>query len=167
MNVAGGFSQSRRVRASIPEFVERLLEALQRSAFLLSFRYVQDPAHIAQILRSVYPVHPEQADDELVQAIHFPSLDPNAAEVYYRVSVAAGSDRQVFVDELLPRVQCPLLLCWGVHDPWYGPTVADRIQTLHPSSQRVDIDAGHCPQDEAPNETNEAILAFARQICNE
>ena len=179
MNVAGGFRSNKaasRKISSLP-ILGRLLDALQRFAFKLSYRYVRNPKHIAQILHFVYPVHPERVDDELVEAIYYPALmmEPNnCAEVYYRVSVAAGSQRQVFVDELLEQLlldsDCiPILLAWGVHDPWYGPAVADRIQALYPKRcQRIDINAGHCPHDEAPQETNAAILSFLQQLeqCN-
>ena len=101
----------------------------------------------------------------LIEAIHFPSKNSHAAEVFYRVSAAAGTRRQVFIDDLLQRLECPLLLCWGVRDPWYGPDVADRIQALYPNrTQRVDILAGHCPHDEAPDETNPAVRAFVNQV---
>ena len=30
--------------------------------------------------------------------------------------------------------------------------------------RRVSVDAGHCPQDEAPEEVNRALLAFAEEL---
>lgn len=47
---------------------------------------------------------------------------------------------------------------------WVGPAVADRLQVLYPTAQRVDIDAGHCAHDEAPDVVNAAIDSFAHEV---
>ena len=43
-------------------------------------------------------------------------------------------------------LQAPMLLLWGVLDPWIGSGSADRIQSLYPSADRIELQAGHCPQ---------------------
>ena len=87
--------------------------------------------------------------EELVESIRVPSLDPNAAEVFYRVIAKNGSGPSVYVDDLLAKLGGgkPLLLAWGESDPWIRPQAADKIQALYPQSRRVSIDAGHCPHD--------------------
>jgi pimeloyl-ACP methyl ester carboxylesterase len=45
-------------------------------------------------------------------------------------------------------METPLLLLWGVQDPWIRPVVADKVQAIYPKTQRVNIEAGHCPHDE-------------------
>lgn len=45
-------------------------------------------------------------------------------------------------------MEVPLLLLWGDKDPWIGPRMADRMQSLYPSATKVTLDAGHCPHDE-------------------
>ena len=47
-------------------------------------------------------------------------------------------------------MQAPLLLLWGVLDPWIGAGSADRIQRYYPSADRVELQAGHCPQVRLP-----------------
>jgi pimeloyl-ACP methyl ester carboxylesterase len=42
--------------------------------------------------------------------------------------------------------------------------VADKIQALYPTAQRVDVDAGHCPHDEASAEVNAAIDHFMQSL---
>jgi len=145
--------------------VETIKEWISRAVIQASFLYTKQPARIEQVLRQVYPVSDANVDAELVESIRVPSLDPNAAEVFYRVITKNGSGPAVYVDDLLARLQdMPLLLAWGESDPWIRPQAADRIQALYPQSRRVSIDAGHCPHDEDPLAVNKAILDFAKEI---
>jgi pimeloyl-ACP methyl ester carboxylesterase len=141
------------------EFVEKMKEFAQRLVIGASFLYTKQPARIEQVLRQVYPQDDSNVDAELVESIRYPSLDPNAAEVFYRV-ISKGGKKPVIIDDLLGNLECPLLLCWGQKDPWIRPAAADKIQALYPKSQRVNIDAGHCPQDENPQAVNAAIKNF-------
>ena len=49
----------------------------------------------------------------------------------------------VFIDDLLPKLQSPLVLLWGESDPWIRPAAADKIQSLKPDARRVSLNAGH------------------------
>ena len=143
------------------KFVEWLQTTLQRAIISVSFVVTKQPQRIEQILRQVYPIDADRVDPTLVESIRFPSLDPNAAEVFYRVITKNGNGpAKVTNDDLLERLDCPLLLCWGEYDPWIRPAAADKIQALKPSSERVSIDAGHCPHDEKPEAVNDAIRNF-------
>jgi pimeloyl-ACP methyl ester carboxylesterase len=162
MNGAGRFRDS--MAEEEPKkpnaFVESIQNAIQRLIIGVSFVVTKQPARIEQVLRQVYPIDDSKVDPELVESIRFPSLDPNAQEVFYRVISKNGNGPSVYVDDLLENLECPLLLCWGEHDPWIRPQTADKVQAIYPKSQRVNIDAGHCPQDEAPEAVNEAIRNF-------
>ena len=147
------------------EFVETIKQAVQRMVIFASFIYTKQPARIEQVLKQVYPVNDGNVDAELVESIQVPSKDPNAAEVFYRVIVKNGSGPTMYIDDLLDKLECPLLLCWGEKDPWIRPEAADKIQMLHPPSQRISIDAGHCPHDEAPEEVNSAINSFVAGLA--
>jgi pimeloyl-ACP methyl ester carboxylesterase len=57
-----------------------------------------------------------------------------------------------------------LPICFDTQDPWIRPQAADKIQSLYPAAQRVDVDAGHCPHDEAPAEVNAAIEGFMQSL---
>jgi pimeloyl-ACP methyl ester carboxylesterase len=165
LNGAGRF---RDVNAPVKEvgpktndFIDSIQKFIQRAIIYTSFLVTKQPARIEQILRQVYSINSENVDAELVESIRFPSLDPNAAEVFYRVIAKNGSGPpSVYIDDLLELLECPLLLCWGEHDPWIRSETADKIQALKPSSIRVSIDAGHCPHDEAPRAVNDAIRHF-------
>ena len=134
---------------------------LQRAIISVSFVVTKQPQRIEQILKQVYPMDDDRVDSTLVESIRFPSLDPNASEVFYRVITKNGNGpAKVFNDDLLEKMDCPLLLCWGEYDPWIRPAAADKIQALKPTCERVSIDAGHCPHDEKPEAVNDAIRNF-------
>ena len=165
LNAAGRF------RPEVPEehkeknpIIEKIQEAVQRFVIGASFIVTKQPARIEQVLRQVYPKRPDMVDQELVESIKYPSLDPNAAEVFYRVIKKNGGGPGVYVDDLLERLEAPLALVWGEYDPWIRPQAADKIQALYPAAQRMSIDAGHCPHDEAPDEVNKALRDFLEQV---
>lgn len=128
--------------------VKSIQTGIQRLVIGASFIVTKQPARIEQILKQVYPTNEGNVDEELVKSIQFPSQDPNAAEVFYRVITKNGSGPTVFVDDLLQKMEAPLLLLWGVKDPWIRPVVADKVEAIYPKAERVDVDAGHCPHDE-------------------
>jgi hypothetical protein len=45
-----------------------------------------------------------------------PATDPNAADVFYRLN--HGNRPPLTVNALLTRLRAPLLLLWGMRDPW-------------------------------------------------
>ena len=160
LNAAGRFKSSYVEAKDDPTWLSSLKGALQRFVIGLSFVYTKQPARIKQVLQQVYPVNTEEVDDLLVESIRYPAQDPNAAEVFYRIIKKSGNGPPVFIDDLLETLKVPLLLCWGTLDPWIRPAVADQIQALFPKASRVDIQGGHCPHDECPNEVNAAIANF-------
>jgi pimeloyl-ACP methyl ester carboxylesterase len=165
MNAAGRFRDSASPEPTeTNQFVEGIQNAIQRLVIGASFIFTKQPVRIEQILKQVYPINDKNVDPDLVESIRYPALDPNAAEVFYRVISKNGSGPpSVYVDDLLNNLECPLLLCWGENDPWIRPQAADKIQAIYPQSQRVSINAGHCPHDEAPEAVNEAIREFMEQ----
>ena len=154
--------------------VKSISSAIQRFVIACSFVITKQPARIEQILKSVYPSDPTNVNSDLVESIRAPALDPNAAEVFYRVITKNGSGPMVFVDDIIKELECPVLLAWGEKDPWIRPAAADKMQRLHAEyhgennaskwMKRVSIDAGHCPHDEAPEAVNAAILGFAAEV---
>ena len=119
MNGAGRFRDSAPpVEEKKNEFVATIQKFIQRLVINASFIFTKQPARIEQILKQVYPINNQNVDSELVESIRFPSLDQNAAEVFYRVITKNGSGPAVYIDDLLEKCDAPLLLCWGEHDPW-------------------------------------------------
>jgi pimeloyl-ACP methyl ester carboxylesterase len=163
LNSAGRFADKNE-ESDKPQWLQKIQTAFQRFVIRASFYYTQQPARITQILRQVY-VDNTNIDDELVESIYRPSLHENAPEVFYRVISRSGNKRQVTMPDLLEQASCPLLLCWGQNDPWIGSDAADKIQELYENGpcHRVNLQAGHCPHDEAPSEVNAAIREFVKE----
>jgi len=165
MNGAGRFRDgSKAERTGKNQLIEYVTSSFQRLVIGASFYYTKQPRRIEQVLRQVYTVNNINVDSELVESIRYPSLDPNAAEVFYRVINKNGNGPSIFFDDLLEKLECPLLLCWGEYDPWIRPMAADKIQAIYPKAERVSINAGHCPHDEAPEAVNEAIHNFMQRL---
>ena len=167
LNAAGRFRSSDGDSGYSPGWIKPVQEAVQRFIIGLSFIYTKQPARIEQVLRQVYPCDDSNVDKDLIESIRYPAQDPNAAEVFYRV-IKKNDGPPVFVDDLILELKSksmPLALIWGQLDPWIKPKYADQIQTLYPECLRFDVDAGHCPHDEAPLSVNRAIIEFMR-TCN-
>ena len=89
-------------------------------------------------------------------------------QVFYRIVSRNGRGGSVPVDELLGELKVPLLLLWGEKDPWIVSKTGDRVQAEATARgvdvRRVSVDAGHCPQDEAPAAVNAGLLDFAKSL---
>lgn len=162
-------------KVAFDDALERLGTTIARGAAYVGLFVTKQPLRIKQVLRQVYPVNPEAADDELVESIVFPAEDklglapPNAIpEVFYRIVSRNGRGGATPVDELLAQLKVPLLLLWGELDPWIVKATGDRMQAkaeeLGVDVRRVSVNAGHCPQDESPEEVNAGLLSFAKQL---
>jgi pimeloyl-ACP methyl ester carboxylesterase len=180
LNAAGRFKdpEATEEKGEPNPIVAAVSAAIQRFVIACSFVYTKQPMRIEQILKQVYPIDPANVDSKLVESIQTPALNPNAAEVFYRVISKNGRGPQAYVDDILKEIECPVLLAWGESDPWIKSAAADKMEKLHAEFhgenvggeagsrwiRRVSIDAGHCPHDEAPGAVNDAILAFADEV---
>lgn len=188
LNAAGRFRDPEATvedTATPNPIVKSVSAAIQRFVIACSFIYTKQPARITQILKNVYPINNANVDSELVESIQTPALDPNAAEVFYRVITKNGSGPQAYVDDILKEMECPVLLAWGESDPWIKSAAADKMERLHAEFhgvrgddddgggvegksakwiRRIIVDAGHCPHDENPEQVNKAILDFVDEI---
>jgi pimeloyl-ACP methyl ester carboxylesterase len=116
-----------------------------------------------RLRRTLYQVYSDRAavTDELIDLIYEPSCHPGAQQVFASVLTApAGPTPQ----ELLQRLQHPLLVLWGDSDPWTPITGATIYQELAQIGRDVEFyaiaNAGHCPHDEKPEMVNQLILQW-------
>uniref|UniRef100_A0A0G4HSB7 Photolyase/cryptochrome alpha/beta domain-containing protein n=1 Tax=Chromera velia CCMP2878 TaxID=1169474 RepID=A0A0G4HSB7_9ALVE len=144
-------------------FPERLLRAFGAALFV----YLSTSTE--KIVKSVYPVFPEEAEGGLVDAILRDAGDPGAIGV-----IASGRKLppQRCQNELLRRFPGPVLVCQGVKDPLNDAPARARllgraargdgssagVTTVH------ELLAGHCPHDEAPAAVAAAIVEFVRDV---
>ena len=91
-----------------------------------------------------------------------PRLDAASLSHLIRLSSLPSSPRAH------SQLEVPLLLLWGEKDPWIVSSMGDRLQAIAEARgkavRRVSLNAGHCPQDEAPDEVNAGLLEFARRL---
>ena len=89
-------------------------------------------------------------------------------EVFYRIVSRNARGGTVPLDKLVADLSVPLLLLWGERDPWIVSALGDKLQAcaegLGKDVRRVSVEAGHCPQDEAPEAVNQGLLDFAREL---
>ncbi|XP_058088191.1 pheophytinase, chloroplastic [Magnolia sinica] len=141
-----------------------LKEVIQRVILGFLFWQAKQPARIESVLKSVY-INTSNVDDYLVESIIKPAADPNAGEVYYRLMTRFMLNQTKYtLDSILSKLSCPLLLIWGDLDPWVGPAKANRIKEFYPNTSIVNLQAGHCPHDEAPELFNKALLNWLSSL---
>jgi len=167
--------QRSNLQVMIDDALENLATSVKRTVAYIGLFVTKQPLRIKQVLQQVYPVSPEAADDELVDSIVYPAEDsPGLAppgkipEVFYRIVSRNARGGALPVDKLIDQLQVPLLLLWGEKDPWVVSAMGDRAQASAEASgvdvRRVSVDAGHCPQDEAPEAVNKGLLDFANEL---
>ncbi|KAJ4963854.1 hypothetical protein NE237_023793 [Protea cynaroides] len=141
-----------------------LKEVFQRIVLGFLFWQSKQPARVKSVLQSVY-INATNVDDYLVESITRPAADPNAGEVYYRLMTRFMSNQTKYkLDSVLSRLTCPLLLLWGDLDPWVGPAKALRIKEFYANTSLVNLQAGHCPHDEVPEEVNKALVNWLSSL---
>ena len=159
LNAAGPFSDEQKPPTAWGAIARQTIgSALLRSPVLqrLLFENLRRPATIRRTLNQVY-VDKTNVDEWLVESIRRPSLDPGAFGVFRTVfDIPRGQP----LDELFAELTAPLLLLWGIRDPWINaPGRRATFQRHAPTATtEVVLEAGHCPHDEVPDQVNAALL---------
>jgi len=141
---------SRRVGS---QFVQRLLQ--NRSIAQFFFNQVRRPKTVRNILLQAY-VRPEAVTDELVDILLKPAQDSGAVDVFVAfVSYSQGPTPE----GLLAQLPCEAILIWGEQDPWEPIELGRELAKFSCVSEFITIpNAGHCPQDEAPEAVNPILI---------
>ena len=161
LNAAGPFRQDQQPPRGWGAIARRTIGgALLKSPVLqrLLFENMRRPATVRRNLNQVY-VDRTNVDEELVQAILAPSRDPGAFGVFRTVfDIPSGEP----LDDLFTQLRCPLLLVWGIRDPWINaPGRRAAFQQHAPAAtSEVVLEAGHCPHDEVPAQVNAEMLRW-------
>ncbi|QEY33469.1 alpha/beta fold hydrolase [Synechococcus sp. RSCCF101] len=161
LNAAGPFSDELQQPVGWAAAARRnLIRGLLRNPLLqrLLFENLRRPASVRRTLNQVY-IDRRNVDDELVEAILRPSRDPGAFGVFRTVfDIPRGEP----LDGLLSGLASPLLLLWGIRDPWIdAERRRSRFQRHAPAATtEVVLEAGHCPHDEVPDQVNGALLEW-------
>ncbi len=158
LNCAGSFTETN--PTAQPDPVRQVLGQVVRSLLLqpfpsfLLFQYVRQKSVIRKTLQKVY-LDQTAVTDQLVDDIHRPSCDAGAATVFASVFKSPQGEKN---DLLLSQMTCPLLMMWGVGDPWMQSTQRGATFRQHyPSLTEHYLQAGHCPHDEVPDQVNSLL----------
>ena len=161
LNAAGPFSDEQAPPKGWAAIARQTIGgALLKSPVLqrLIFENLRRPATIRRTLNQVY-LDKTNVDDALVEAIRRPSLDPGAFGVFRTVfDIPRGQP----LDELFAQLACPLLLLWGIRDPWINAAGRRGAFQRHAPAETTEVvlEAGHCPHDEVPDQVNSALLEW-------
>ena len=153
--IASGLSRDLLVKWLVYPLIQRLI-----------FENLRRPGVIKSTLQQVY-IDPTNVNDDLIESIRRPSLDPGAFQVFRKVFQARGLKGKP-IDELFQELQAPLLLLWGDKDPWLRNAKAkqDKFRLFARKAslevKEVLLKAGHCPHDEVPDLVNEEMLSWLK-----
>ncbi|MFN9547470.1 MAG: alpha/beta fold hydrolase [Cyanobacteriota bacterium] len=128
----------------------------------LLFENLRRPATVRRTLEQVY-INRANVDDALVESILRPSRDPGAFGVFRTVfDIPRGEP----LDSLFSHLGAPLLLLWGLRDPWMNTASRRASFARHapPHTSEVSFEAGHCPHDEVPDLVNAALLEWLHTL---
>jgi pimeloyl-ACP methyl ester carboxylesterase len=165
LNAAGPFSDEQREPQGWGAIARRtIVSALLQSPVLqrLLFENLRRPATVRRTLRQVY-IDRTNVDEELVQSILRPSRDPGAFGVFRTVfDIPRGEP----LDALFAELQAPLLLLWGIRDPWINAAGRRGAFQRHAPANTAEVvlEAGHCPHDEVPDQVNRAMLEWLQDL---
>lgn len=116
---------------------------------------------IPSLLKKYYPTNPDNADDDLANAIARDACDPGAANV---IASGAKLPPQRPLNEVLTDFQGPILVPQGEFDYVSGPDRtrqrAVQLANLRPGVTVSLLASGHCPHDETPDLVAAAIRAW-------
>lgn len=163
LNCAGGLNH-RPEELNLPlRVVMGTFAKLVSSKWFGSFLFdrVRQPHRIRGTLRQVYG-NREAVTDELVEMLYAPSCDPGAQQVFASILTAPAGPKP---SELLPQVQCPMLVLWGEDDPWTpvkGSQIFQDWGKRHPVTFHSIPKTGHCPHDERPETVNSLVLDWLK-----
>ena len=120
------------------------------------FRNAARPGVIHTVLKQAYPSG-QNIDDTLVKLLLEPTQREGAAEAF-RGFINLFDD--YLAPQLMQEMTIPVDLIWGEQDPWEPLLEARRWNETIDCIRSLTVigGAGHCPHDEAPSATNQALL---------
>ncbi len=126
----------------------------------LFFQQLAKPKTVRQILLQAYS-HPEAVTEELVDMLLIAARDPGAVDVFVAFT---GYSQGPLPEDLLAVLPCPALLLWGTDDPWEPIALGRELANFPAVEQFIPLEgAGHCPQDEVPEQVNAILQAWILQ----
>ena len=141
------------------------IENLFASPLLIKsiLKLVRRPNIIRKWAGIAYP-NQEAVTDELVEILSSPAYDEGSGQTLFRLSRSVRkASFAKSVRDLLPPINVPILLIWGLQDKMIPPKQARAIASLNPRLKLIELEqAGHCPHDEYPEQFNSLLLDWLK-----
>ena len=141
------------------------MENLFASPLLIKsiLKLVRRPNIIRKWAGIAYP-NQEAVTDELVEILSSPAYDEGSGQTLFRLSRSVRkASFAKSVRDLLPPINVPMLLIWGLQDKMIPPKQARAIASLNPRLKLIELEhAGHCPHDEYPEQFNSLLLDWLK-----
>ena len=148
----------------IPSQIQPLvnfLENLIASPLLIKtlLKILRKPSMISRWAKVAYEDN-NAVNDELIQILSAPAYDKDAEKTLYKLS--QGVRKSSFAPaakQVLPQLEIPMLLIWGLQDRMVPPKLASDFAGLNDRIDLIELDhMGHCPHDESPTKFNQILL---------
>lgn len=99
-------------------------------------------------------------NEELVQILSTPAYDEGAEHTFYNLFQGVRKPNfALAAKEVLPHLQLPMLLIWGLQDRMVPANLASIFARLNPQIELIELPGvGHCPHDEKPDLFNQILL---------
>jgi pimeloyl-ACP methyl ester carboxylesterase len=152
----------------LPPLVRPIVTAIENlfaSPLLIKnlLKLVRRPNVIRKWAGIAYP-NQDAITDELVEILSSPAYDDGAEQTLLRLSRSVR--RASFAEsvrDLLPPINIPILLIWGLQDRMIPPSQARAIAELNTNLKLIELEnAGHCPHDEYPEQFNSLLLEWLK-----
>ena len=146
-------------------WIRPLLKTMVRQRWLSTalFRNAARPGLIRSVLKQAYPSG-SNIDDELIDLLFQPTRRNGAAEAF-RGFINLFDDH--LAPQLMEKLRLPVDLIWGEQDPWEPLPEAVRWSKQISCVRSISVisGAGHCPQDEAPDQVNPVLIQHLEATC--
>lgn len=98
--------------------------------------------------------------EELIEILAAPAQDAGAARTFcYLCQSINEPEFAPSAQNLLPKLDLPMLLVWGEQDRMVPPGLAPVFASLNARLQLITLpEGGHCPHDETPDRFNRLLL---------
>lgn len=154
----------------LPPLIRPLVTALENlvaSPLLINnlLKILRKPKNIRRWAGRAYP-NRAAITDELVQILSNPAYDRGSEQTLYSLSQSVRKpDFARPAKEILPQIDLPMLLIWGLKDRMIPPSQAPILAALNPRIQLIQLeDVGHCPHDEYPEHFNSLLLNWLETL---
>jgi pimeloyl-ACP methyl ester carboxylesterase len=125
------------------------------------FQQIAQPKVVKKILLQAYG-NKEAVTDELVDILIKPAQDKGAADVFLAFTRYSQGP---LAEDLLPLIECSVLLIWGENDPWEPIELAKEFTKFASVQKFISLSGiGHCPQDEAPEQINQILRDWIMEL---